>query len=133
MTVKKFRPDFDEATTDSLVQFSKKVLAEKAEEFFVSEEVLDDWNKGPVKVLVSKNFNEVAFDESKKVFVHFHMPGSQNNYFEPIVKQLGEKYKGSDDVIVVKMDYSLNDAEDFVVESAFVLFQSGPEGTAVTK
>ena len=37
----------------------------------LSEEIPEDWNKGPVTVLVAKNFEEVALDTAKNVFVEF--------------------------------------------------------------
>lgn len=51
--------------------YSDFVHASLFQPHLMSQEVSDDWDKQPVKVLVGKNFEEVAFDENKNVFVEF--------------------------------------------------------------
>lgn len=47
------------------------MLVLSVQAYLKSEEVPEDWNKGPVTVLVGKNFESVALDPTKNVFVEF--------------------------------------------------------------
>ncbi len=51
------------------------------EPYLLSEPVPEGWDKDPVKVLVGENFNEVARDNNKDVFVEFYAPwcGKRNS------------------------------------------------------
>lgn len=70
-TGKKFTITAADLTADSLAQLCQEVLDGSAKPYYRSEEIPEDWNKGPVKVLVGKNFESVALDPTKNVFVEF--------------------------------------------------------------
>ena len=54
-------------TAKAMMDHVNKVIGGKAERTTFSEGVPRDWDKKPVKVLVGRNFKEVAFDPNKKV------------------------------------------------------------------
>ena len=67
----KFKPDSADLTAENIEAFVKKFLDGKLKQHLLSQEKPEDWNKTPVWTLVASNFDEVAMDKSKDVFVEF--------------------------------------------------------------
>ena len=57
--------------TDGVVCWPLRVTA--VQRILKSEEIAEDWDAGPVKQLVSKNFEAVAMDVDKHAFVLFSL------------------------------------------------------------
>ncbi|XP_030595097.1 protein disulfide-isomerase A2 [Archocentrus centrarchus] len=117
-TGKKYAIISEDLTASSLQQLCQEVMDGAAKPFYQSEDIPEDWDKGPVKVLVGKNFESVALDPTKNVFVEFYAPWCGHcSELAPIWDQLGEKYADHDDIIIAKMDATVNEVESVVVKS----------------
>ncbi|KFU93847.1 Protein disulfide-isomerase-like of the testis, partial [Chaetura pelagica] len=57
----KYKMPADEVTVENLKEFCHSYLNGKAKLHLPSEEIPEDWEKMPVKVLVGKNFNRIVF------------------------------------------------------------------------
>lgn len=139
----KFKPDFEEVTSEAVAAFVQKYFDGELKPHLLSQDLPEDWDKAPVKVLVGSNFNEVAKDKSKTVLVEFckFLKLKINDldlelcliykYFSikdapwcghckqlaPIYDSLAEKFADKEEFLVTKMDSTLNELEDIKIQS----------------
>ncbi|XP_054731956.1 protein disulfide-isomerase [Anastrepha obliqua] len=114
----KYKPESNDMSAGTIKDFLQKFMDGKLKQHLLSQEVPEDWDKNPVKVLVATNFDEVAFDKSKDVLVEFYAPWCGHcKQLAPIYDQLGEKFKDNESIVVAKIDATANELEHTKISS----------------
>lgn len=114
----KYKPESAELSKENIEKFVGEFAEGKLKQHFLSQELPEDWDAQPVKVLVAKNFNEIVMDETKDVLVEFYAPWCGHcKQLSPIYDQLAEKFKDKSDIVIAKIDATINELQETKITS----------------
>ncbi|XP_063781262.1 protein disulfide-isomerase A4 [Pseudophryne corroboree] len=106
---KKYAKEPEEFDSDSLRDFVLAFKKGKLTPVLKSQPIPKN-NKGPVKIVVGKTFEDIVMDVKSDVLIEFYAPWCGHcKSLEPIYNDVGKKYKSTQNIVIAKMDATAND------------------------
>jgi len=100
--------------SDTISRFITTSLSGTYNSYKISEPIPEK-NDGPVKIIVGKNFEEIVYDNKKDVIVEFYAPWCVHcKKLAPIYDELGRIFKKEENLVIGKMDATLNAIPDAI-------------------
>ena len=121
----KYDPESGSFTEEKVKKYIADRIGGQGVGWTTSEKIPEDWDKHPVKVLVAKNFHEIV-ENKKNVFVEFYAPWCGHcKALTPIWEEVAEKLKDRDDILIAKMDATVNQIDSIRIPGypSLLLFQ----------
>jgi len=125
--MQKFKPEDSELSQEKITAFVSGVLDGSIKRHLMSE-AEPEKNDEPVFYITGTNFESVAYDENKAVFVEFYAPWCGHcKSLAPVWDKLGEAFADRDDIVIAKSDATANEF-DGVEVSGFPTLKYFPKG-----
>lgn len=112
----KYKPESEEVSASNWSEFVRKVLDGTQPRFLASQQPVEYSGTG-VRVLVGTEHDSIAFDKTKNVFVEYYAPwcGHCKN-LAPIWDQLSTVFEGVENVLIAKMDSTVNEVASVSIQ-----------------
>jgi protein disulfide-isomerase A4 len=118
----------DEFSEEAFEEYMEKLNTGRVKAYIKSQPPPKD-DKGPVKTVVASTFDKIVKDLSKDVMIEFYAPWCGHcKQLEPIYKDLAKKLKSETNLVIAKMDATVNDAPEGYGVEGFPTIYFAPAG-----
>jgi len=124
----KYKPKNNDFSETNIRSFIKDYRLGDLKPHLNEQELPEDWNAHPVKILVASNFHEFVSDTTKNVFVEFYAPWCGHcKRLAPVWEEAGDLFKDDENIEISKMDMTANQMESIQVKGfpTFKLYKAG--------